>query len=156
MKAIAHAFFRLAPNVVVYKPILKLAKSIIPNVMKNKDVSFDNTILASIPIRIVTTQSIFPKSDECNDFEYSFFFANFMSSNCIAAIAPNTIGILYQNSLNSKLRYPKYVESTITIPTTNEPTSEKYLDPGFTKVRENLSCIFETSSDSCSIIFSRS
>ena len=138
MKAIAHAFFRLAPNVVVYKPILKLANSIIPNVIKNNDVSFDNTRLDSNPIRIVTTQSIFPKSDECNDFEYSFFFANLTSSNCIAAIIPNTIGILYQNSLNSKLRYPKYVASTITIPTTNDPTSEKYLDPGFTKVSENL------------------
>ena len=39
MNAIAHAFFRLAPNVVVYSPILKLAKSIMPNVIKNSDLS---------------------------------------------------------------------------------------------------------------------
>ena len=126
MKAIAHAFFKLAPNVVVYKPILKLANSIIPNVIKNNDVSFDNTRLDSNPIRIVTTQSIFPKSDECNDFEYSFFFANLISSNCIMAIIPNTIGILYQNSSKLRLlRFPKYVASTITNPTPREAANEK-------------------------------
>ena len=126
MNAIAHPFFRLAPKVVVYNPILKLAKRIIPNVMKNNVVSFDNTKLDSNPIRIVTTQSMFPKSDECNDFEYSFFFANLISSNCITAIVPNTIGILYQNSSKLRLlRYPKYVASTITNPTPREATNEK-------------------------------
>jgi len=121
-----NAFLRLAPNVVVYNPILKLAKRIIPNVIKNNDVSFDSTTLASNPIRIVTTHNIFPKSDECNDFEYSFFFANFMSSNCITAITPRTSGILYQNSSMFRLfRYPKYVARTITTPTPNEAANEK-------------------------------
>ena len=126
MNAIAHAFLRLAPNVVVYNPILKLAKSIIPNVIKNNDVSFDNTTLDNNPIRIVTTHNIFPKSDECNDFEYSFFFANLVSSNCTAAITPRTNGILYQTSSTLRLfRYPKYVARTITAPTPNEATNEK-------------------------------
>ena len=126
MNAIAHAFFKLAPNVVVYSPILKLAKSIIPNVIKNNDVSLDNTALDNNPIRIVTTHNIFPKSEECSDFEYSFFFANFMSSICIAAITHNTIGILYQNSSMLRLlRYPKYVASTVTMPTPIDAANEK-------------------------------
>ena len=56
--------FRLAPNVVVYIPILKLAKRNIPRVMKNSDVSLTSTTLASNPNSIVTIQSILENNDE--------------------------------------------------------------------------------------------
>ena len=87
---------------------------------------FDNTMLDNIPIRIVTTQSILPNNDECNDFEYSFFFVNLVSNTWIIANAPNTIGILYQNSSTLRLfRYPKYVANTITTPTPIDAANEK-------------------------------
>ena len=94
--------------------------------MKNNSIFFDNTMLEAIPIRIVTTQSIHPNSDECNDFEYSFFFVNLVSRTCIAANAPNTIGILYQkSSILRLLKYQKYVASTITNPTPMDAANEK-------------------------------
>ena len=86
MNAIAHAFFKLAPNVVVYNQILKLAKSIIPNVMKNNDTSLDNTTLDNNPIRIVITHNIFPKSEECSDFEYSLCFENKISNDSLSVV----------------------------------------------------------------------
>ena len=94
--------------------------------MKNNSMFFPNTILDNIPIRMVTTQSIFPNNDECNDFEYSFFFVNLVSRTCITANDPNTIGILYQNSsILRLLKYPKYVASTITTPTPMDAANEK-------------------------------
>ncbi len=60
---IAQPFFILAPRVVVKIPILKLANRNIPKVMKNKDVSFDNTMLAAIPITTVKSQIKFPNKD---------------------------------------------------------------------------------------------
>lgn len=114
-------------------------------------------MLESIPIKSVTVHNIFPKKDECRDFEYSFFFANRESNNCVNDNTPKTIGNRYQFSSNPKLpKYPKYTASTVTDATTIETTSEKYFDDGLTRVRENLLCIFETSSISCSIVPSRS
>ena len=88
--------------------------------------SFDKTMLERIPISSVTVHNIFPKRDECNDFEYSFFFEKRVSSTCVAANTPKTIGNLYQLSSKPRLlKYPKYTARTVTEATTIETTSEK-------------------------------
>ena len=94
--------------------------------MKNNCISFANTILASNPIKIVTVHNMFPKRDECSDFEYSFFFENLVSKNCITTRTPKTNGTLYHTcSIAMSDKYPKYVASTITAATTSDTTSEK-------------------------------
>ena len=83
-------------------------------------------MLESIPIKSVTVNNIFPKSDECSDFEYSFFFVNRVSSNCVKYNTPSTIGSRYQFSSNPKFpKYPKYIVKTDTEATISETINEK-------------------------------
>jgi len=123
IKQIAQIFLILTPSVVVKIPILKLANKNIPNVIKNNDASFDKTKLASNPINRVAIHNKFEKSDTWSDLEYSFFFVNLVSSNCVIAKTPTTSGILNQKS--SEPRYPKYVVTVITVATINEAIKEK-------------------------------
>ena len=86
-------------------PILKLAYSSMPKVTKNSEGSLSSTRLASRPIRMVTTQSMFANSDECRDLEYSFFLVKQVSSSCVRARTATTSGMRYQTS--SKATWPR-------------------------------------------------
>jgi hypothetical protein len=70
--------------------------------------SFDRIVDAAAPDNIIANHKRFPKSDMCNDLEYSLFLIKRESMYCVTAKTPIATGS--RNRVSSLL--PRYTKST--------------------------------------------